>query len=62
MNIAVKDKENRAPRQVNSFASVRSIKKGDYQEYERLKRALPNDLTPSEYEARVRAIADRCGV
>lgn len=30
-----------------------------HQEYEALKKALPTGLTPEEYEAAVRAIAER---
>lgn len=33
-----------------------------YQEYEALKKALPAELTPEEYEAAVRAIAERLGI
>lgn len=33
-----------------------------YQEYEAQKKALPTGLTPEEYEAAVRAIAERLGI
>lgn len=32
------------------------------EEYERLKRALPTDLEPAEYERRCREIAERVGI
>ena len=33
-----------------------------YREYEAQKKALPTELTPEEYEAAVRAIAERLGI